>query len=116
MSAFSASYFILFVMDGKIEQRVCSKNHVKLSKSATPEMLCEAVGENSLIRTLVLNSIHVSRPTECQLKMMNVWGDQAPAKQQMLKKFGNSSMKTIIRESMSSQTPLVTVMEVTRRS
>jgi hypothetical protein len=35
-----------------------------------------------------LNDIHISRPVECQLKMMNIQGDQAPAKwQKMLKKF-----------------------------
>jgi uncharacterized protein with PIN domain len=39
--------------------------------------------------------------------MTNVQGNQAPAKQQkMLKKFENSSMKTIAEQSMSSQTPL----------
>jgi hypothetical protein len=37
-----------------------------------------------------LNGIHVSRPVECQLKMMNVQGDQAPAeRQKMLKEFEN---------------------------
>jgi hypothetical protein len=38
-------------MDGKIEQHVCIKFCVKLSKSATktPEMLREAFGENSFL-------------------------------------------------------------------
>jgi hypothetical protein len=36
-------------MDGKIEQRVCIKFRVKLSKSATKtlEMFCEVFGEHS---------------------------------------------------------------------
>jgi hypothetical protein len=39
--------------------------------------------------------------------MTNVQGNQAPAKQQkMLKKFENSSTKTVTEQSMSSQTPL----------
>jgi hypothetical protein len=39
--------------------------------------------------------------------MTNIQGDQAPAKQQkMLKKFENSSTKTVAKQSMSSQTPL----------
>jgi hypothetical protein len=69
-------------MDGKIEQRVCIKFFVKLGKSATKtfEMLLEAFGEHTLSWTAVLNGIHVSRPVECQLKMMNIQGDQAPAK------------------------------------
>jgi hypothetical protein len=39
-----------------------------------------------------LKGIHVSRPVECPVKMMNVQGDQAPAKRQkMLTKFEHSS-------------------------
>jgi hypothetical protein len=42
-------------MDGKIEQCVCIKFCVKLSKSATEmlEMFHEAFGEHSLSRTVV---------------------------------------------------------------
>jgi hypothetical protein len=42
-------------MDGKIEQHVCIKFCVKLSKSATKtlEMLREAFGEHSLSQTVV---------------------------------------------------------------
>jgi hypothetical protein len=51
-----------------------------------------------------LNGIHVSRPVECQLKMTSIQGDQAPAKRQkMLKKFENSSTKTVAEQSMSLQ-------------
>jgi hypothetical protein len=48
--------------------------------------------------------------------MTNVQGDQAPAKpQEMFKKFENSSTKTIAEQSVSSQTPLGSVMEFSRR-
>jgi hypothetical protein len=54
-----------------------------------------------------LNGIHVSRLIECQLKIINIQGDQAPAKRQkMLKKFENGPTKTIAEQSMSSQTPM----------
>jgi hypothetical protein len=43
-------------------------------------MLHEAFGEHSLSWTEVFNGIHISRPVECQLKMTNVQGDEAPAK------------------------------------
>jgi hypothetical protein len=61
-----------------------------------------------LNRTAVLNDIYVSRPVECQLKV-NVEGDQSPG-QEVLKKFENSSTKTVAEETMSSQTPLGLVM------
>jgi hypothetical protein len=68
-------------MDGKIEQQVCTKFCMKLGKSATEtlEMLCEAFGEHSLSRTAVFEW-HSRFKTDCQLKMTNVQGDQAPAK------------------------------------
>jgi hypothetical protein len=80
--------FIDFV--GKIKQHVCIKFRMKLgiSTAKTLEMLCEAFREHSLSQTAVLNGIHVSTLVECQLKMTNFQGDQAPAKQQkMLKQF-----------------------------
>jgi hypothetical protein len=65
----------------------------------------------------VLNDIHVSRMVNCQMKMTNIQGDQAPAKwQKMLKKFKSSSTKTIAEQPMSSQTTLGSVMEFARRS
>jgi hypothetical protein len=106
-------------MDSKIEQRVCMKFCVKLGKSTTEtiEMLHEAFGEHSLSRTAVLNDIYVSTPVECQLKGTIIQGDQAPAKRQkMLKNFENSSTKTVVEQSMSSQTPLRSVVEFARRS
>jgi ribonuclease HIII len=84
-------------MDGKIEQRVCIEFCVKLSKSTTKnlEMLRETFGEHSLSRATVFE--WHSRPVECQMKMTNVQGDQAPANpQKMFKKiFENSSTKTV---------------------
>jgi hypothetical protein len=47
--------------------------------------------------------------------MMNAQGNQAPAKRQkMLKKFENSSMKTVAEQSMSLQTALGSLMEFAR--
>jgi hypothetical protein len=70
--------FHFVAMDGKIKQHVCIKFCVKLGKSdiVTLEMLLEAFGEHSHFKAV-----------DCQLKMPNVQGDQAPEKQQrMLKK------------------------------
>jgi hypothetical protein len=45
--------------------------------------------------------------------MMKVQGDHAQAKRQkMLKKFENSSTKTIAEKSMSLQAPLISVIEI----
>jgi hypothetical protein len=45
-------------------------------------------------------------------EMMNVQGDQVPAKgHKMLRKFKNSSMKTIAEQSMSLQTLLGSVID-----
>jgi hypothetical protein len=69
-------------MDGKIEQCVRIKFCMKLGKSATKtfEMLCEAFGEHSLSWTAVFEWHPRFNAVECQLKMMNIQGDQAPAK------------------------------------
>jgi hypothetical protein len=49
--------------------------------------------------------------------MTNIQGEQAPAeKQKMLKKFENSSTKTVAKQSMSSQIPLGSVKEFAERS
>jgi uncharacterized protein with PQ loop repeat len=87
-SAFSTLCFILSAIDGKIVSSVYIK-------------FC----------------IHVSRPVECQLKVTNVQGDQAPAKQQkMFRKFENSSTETVVEQSVSLQTRLGSVIEFARRS
>jgi hypothetical protein len=65
-------------MDCKVKQNVCIKFCMKLGKATTKtlEILCEAFGMAFTFPRLV----------ECQLKMANVQGDQAPAKpQKMLK-------------------------------
>jgi hypothetical protein len=74
-------------------------------------MLREAFGKDSLNWTEVFewhprfNAGQVSVEDDVQ-------GDQAPAKRQkMLKQFENSSTKTIAEQSMSSQTPLGSVMD-----
>jgi hypothetical protein len=49
--------------------------------------------------------------------MTNIQGDQARAKRKKtLKKFKNSPMQTIDKQSMSSQTPLGSVMLFGKRS
>jgi hypothetical protein len=93
--------------------KLSNMSAVKLNKSATetPEMLHKAFGQ------WFLNGIHVSRPFKWQMKMTNIHGNQAPAKwQKMLQKFENSSMKAVAKQSMTSQTPLRSVMEFARRS
>jgi hypothetical protein len=96
MSAFSTSCIVLSAMDGQTEQLVCSK----LCKSAaeTLEMIREVFGGHSSSRTAQLQ--------------MNVQGCQAQAKRQkMLKKFQNSSTRTVAEQSTSSQTQLGSAME-----
>jgi hypothetical protein len=69
-------------VNGKIKQRVCIKFCMKLGRSTTEtlEMLCEAFGERSLCWTVVFEWHSCFKAVECQLKMTNVQGDQAPAK------------------------------------
>jgi septin family protein len=101
-------------MDGKIEQRVCIKFCMKLSKftTKTSEMLYEAFEEHSLRQTALFEGIQ-----RFKAGRVSVEEDEHSAKQQkMLKKFENSSNKTVTEQSMSSQTPLVSVTEFARRS
>jgi hypothetical protein len=120
MSAFLTLYFVLSAMDGKIEQHVCIKFCVKLSKSTTEilEMLCEAFGEHSSLSWIAVFEWHSRfKAGQVSVEDDNLQSDQAPAKRQkMLKKFENSSMKTVAEQSMSSQTLLGSVMEFARRS
>jgi hypothetical protein len=68
-------------------------------------------------RERFFNDINVSRPVECQLKMADVRGGQTPARQQeMLEKFENSSKKPIAEHSMSSQKPLESVLQFSKKS
>jgi hypothetical protein len=65
---------------------------------------------------VVSNGIHISRSVECQLKMTNAQGNQAPGKwQKMLKEFEDSSTKIVVEQSISSQMLLWSVMEFARR-
>jgi hypothetical protein len=116
---FSTLCFVLSAMDGKIKQHVCIKFCLKLGKSVTEtlEMILEAGGEHSLRWTAVSEWHSCLKAVVCQLKMTNVHCDLAQTKQQkMLKKFKNSSTKTVTEQSMSSQTLLESVMEFARRS
>jgi hypothetical protein len=106
-------------MDGKIEQRVCVKFCAKLSKSAneTLEMLLEAFGEHSLGRTVVSEWHSCFKAGRVSVKDNKRSGRPTTAKQQkMLKKFENSSTKTVTEQSMSLQTLLGSVMKFARRS
>jgi hypothetical protein len=68
---------------------------------------------NRFLEAITLEVIYV----ECQLKMTNLQGEQAPAKQRKIfRKFENSSTKTVAEQTMSSQTPLGSFMEFARRS
>jgi hypothetical protein len=94
----------LSAIDVKSEQRVCIKFYVKLVKSATEtlEMLREAFGEHSLSRTAVFEWHSRFKVSRAAVEM-NVQGDQQPVKRKkMLKKFENSSTKTVTEQSMRS--------------
>jgi hypothetical protein len=96
-------------MDSKIEQRVCIKFCVKLGKSATKtlEMLREAFGEHSLSRAAVFEWHSRFKAGRVSVEDDERSGQPSTSKRQkMLKKFENSSTKTVAEQSMSSQTPL----------
>jgi hypothetical protein len=70
-------------MDSKIEQCICIKFCVKLGKSATKslEMLRESFGEHSLSQTAVFKMAFTFQgQSSASCKIMNIQGDQAPAK------------------------------------
>jgi hypothetical protein len=117
---FMTSCFLFSAMDGKIEQRVCIKFCEKLGKSAMEilEMLHETFGEHSLSRTAIFER-YSRRLKTCRMSVEydELRGDEAPAKRRkILKKIENSSMKTADEYSMSSETPLGSVMDIARRS
>jgi hypothetical protein len=67
--------------------------HLRLKAGRVSVEDDECSGRPSTSKTT--ENVEKIRAVECQLKMTNVQGDQAPAKRQkMLKKFENSSMKT----------------------
>jgi hypothetical protein len=87
------------------------------SATKTPEMLCEAFGEHSFSWTAVFEWHSRFKSGRVSAEMTNTQSSQAPAKRQkMLKKFQNSSTKTVAEQSMSSQTLLGSVMEFAKRS
>jgi hypothetical protein len=105
-------------MDGKIEQGACIKFCVKLGKSATETlvMILEAFGEHSLSRTAVF-----AWHSRIKFGRVSVENDERSGRpnikkrEKMLKKLENSSTKTVAEQSVSSQTPLGSVMEFPRR-
>jgi hypothetical protein len=68
-------------------------------------MLREASGEHSLSRTGVFEWHSRFKAGRVSVEDDECSGNQAPAKRQkMLKKFENSSMKTVAEQSMNLQT------------
>jgi hypothetical protein len=101
-------------MDGKIEQCVCIKFCVKLGNSATEtlEMLREAFGEHTLSRTAVFewhSRFNAGRvPAENDERS----GQPSTIKTtENVEKMEKSSTKAVAEQSMSSKTPVRSVME-----
>jgi hypothetical protein len=105
-------------MDGKMKQRVCIKFCSNLGKSVTKtlETLVEALGKNSLSRTAVLEWHSCFKAGR-----VSIYDDERsglPSSSnttENVEKIENSSMKTVAEHSMSSQTPLGSVVEFARR-
>jgi hypothetical protein len=110
----------LHAKDGKIEQRACIKFCVKLGISATEtfEMLCEAFGDYSLSQMVVFewHSRFKAGRVLVENDECSGWPYTSKTTENVERKFENSSMKTTAEQSMSSQIPLGSVMEFTRRS
>jgi hypothetical protein len=106
-------------MDGKIGQHVCIKFCLKISKSSTktPEILCEAFEEDSLSQTAVFKW-HSRFKAVCVSPEDDERSGQSSTSKttENVEKTENSSKKTVAKQSMSSQTPLGSVMEFARRS
>jgi hypothetical protein len=118
MSAILTSCFVLSATDGKIEQCVCIKFCVKLGKSVTKilEMLHEALGEHSLSWTVFLQWHSCFKAGRVSDKDEERSERPCTSKQQkMLKKFKNSSRKTVIEQSTSLRTPARSIMEFASR-
>jgi hypothetical protein len=118
--ALSTRCFLSSAIDGKIKQRVCIKFCVKLGKSAkeTFEMLHEACREHSLTWTAILqwySRLKAGWVSAEDDETFRAIKHQQNAKKNM-KKFENSSTKTVAEKSMSSQTSLGSVIEFARRS
>jgi hypothetical protein len=106
-------------MDGKIEQRVCIKFCGKLCKSATEthEMLREAFRDHSLSRIAVFEWHSRFTAGRVSIEDDEYSGRPSTSKTtESAEEIENSSMKTVAGQSLSSQTPLGSVMEFARRS
>jgi hypothetical protein len=106
-------------MDGKIEQCVCIKFCVKLGKytSETLEMFREELREHSLSWTAVFEWNAHFKAGRVSVEDDERSGLPSTSKMtENVEKFENSSMNTVVEQSMSSQTPLGSVMEFARRS
>jgi hypothetical protein len=105
-------------MDGKIEQRVCMKFFVKLGKSAIKslEMFRESLGELSSSHTAVSEwHSHFKAGRVSVENDKRSWRPSISKTRESVEKIRNSSKKTVVKQTMNSQTPLESVMEFARR-
>jgi hypothetical protein len=104
-------------MDGKIEQCICIKFCVKLGKSATEtlEMLRKAFGEHCLSR-----AVDFEWHSHFKAGQVSVQDDKRSGRPGTSKTTENAEkireliIKTVAEQSMSSQTPLGSVIEFPR--
>jgi hypothetical protein len=107
----------LSAIGGKIEQHVCIKFCVKLSKSTTEilEMLCVAFGEHSLSWTAVFEWHSSFKAGRVSVEDDKRSGQPTTNKMtENVDKFENSSRKTVAEKFMSTHTLLGSVMEFAR--
>jgi transposase len=107
------------VTDGKIERSVYIKSCVKLNEPATEslEMLREAFGEYSLRRAAVFEWHSCFNAGRVSLEDDKRSGRPSTSKTtEIVEKIVNSTTKTVAEQSMSSQTPLGSVVEFAWRS
>jgi hypothetical protein len=119
MGTFSTSFFVLSALDGKIKQHFCIKFCMKLAKftNKTLEMLHEAFGEHSLSRQWFFEWHSRFKAGQVSVQDDKCSGRPSTSKKlKILKKFETSSTQTVTKQSMSTQTPLGSVMEFVRRS
>jgi hypothetical protein len=106
-------------MDGKVKQCVCINFCMKLVKSTakTLEILYEAFGEHSLSLTVVFEWQSHFKAGQVSVEDDECSGRLSTSKTtENVEKFENSFTKTIAEPSVSSQTPLGSVMEFVKRS
>jgi hypothetical protein len=96
-------------MDSKIEHRVCIKFSMKLGKSTTEtlEMLREAFEEYSLSRRAVSKWYLRFKAGRASAEDDESSGRPSTNKTtENVERIFNSSIKTVVKQSVSSQTPL----------